>query len=224
MDKKLKVLNILGILSFVVTLIMGMTESSIVLMFMKNTAPLMMTFVGVHYASLLIAVILYILIVWEIGSITHQRILGKFIFGLIWILLGIVFLAVDFGVADGLSTSGSPGVFDYIIIFLLLGLGFFLIGIGVYMVCKTYYKIADISGSIYYKLSWRLIILGIVLFFIFLLTWMVVDKIPDNDRHYIGFLVLGYNLCYAIGQLLFSIGAIKFEPDTRKKDNYFVTG
>ena len=211
MQQQLRHIHRLGVVSFIATIIMSVTETSILSLFGSFVATHLALFITIHYLAFLLAVSLYFILVSKIATVLQQKLLKKFGVGLLLILLGTILLLMDFGMADGAATLNRPNLPVYILIFAVFLGASFMIGIGAKKVCQIYILIAKQTDSIYFKLSWRSMVLALILFFIFLLSWMFVQAVPESKQFIIGLIGLGYSLSYELGQLFFSLGAIKFK-------------
>lgn len=205
-DISVKTIHILGIVSFILTLILGASDISIIA-FLKNSLIDGGLLLNIHYMALVIALILYLVIITKIGKLLAQNLLVKFGLSILFIVIGTFLLLLDFSLADGVSAISTPNIFVIILLVAICIIGIALIFWGAVKVCKLYWIIGSKTHLIYFKLSAWLIALSTILFFLFIATWLIGDFLPDKIKSIISIFGICYSISYILGQLMFSLGA-----------------
>lgn len=154
-------------------------------------------------------ILINLIIITNIGKLVQQKFIRSFLWGIIFIGIGVVLLLFDFGLADGVSARSAPSIAVLSIILAIFIAALFMIAFGVYCICKIYITIAKLTNSKYFQFSWKLILIATILFFAFIIAWIFADLLGAYALTSISLISLGFMFCSTLGQVLFSIGTIK---------------
>ena len=164
-----------------------------------------------HYAAVFGMIIINLIIIIKVGKTLQQKFIRSFLWGIIFIGIGVVLLLFDFGLADGASARSAPSLAVLSVIFAIFIAAISMIGFGIYCICRIYITIAKLTNSKYFHFSWKLILIAAILFFTFIIAWIFVDLLGAYGLMTISLISLGFMFCSTLGQALFSIGIIKFK-------------
>lgn len=165
----------------------------------------------VHYIAVLGMIIINLIIITQIGKLLKQKFIRSFLWGILFISIGVVSLLFDFGLADGASARSTPSIAVLGVILAIFVAALFMIAFGVYCICKIYITLAKLTNSKYFQFSWKLILAAAILFFTFILMWVFADLLGAYALVSISIVSLGFMFCSTLGQALFSIGVVKLK-------------